>query len=71
MRSKSIKVNPKTVASTPEYSLLKTLFKEKGTLLLWNFEKQGINAGTLSDQVRYDSPNLRSRNRSSANIILS
>ena len=67
----SIKQKPSTVAKTPEYSLLKTVFIEKGITETVNLEIRGIKAGILFDHSSYSLPNFFSKNRSSANIIRS
>ena len=67
----STKTKPITVAKTPEYSLLNTVFKENGIIEgLYNL-RLGKNTGNPLAHVTYFSPNLRSKNRSSAYMMRS
>ena len=66
-----MKINPITAENTLEYSLLKILTNENGTLDFLKFNETGKKAEIELDHNIYFSPNLRSKNLSSANIILS
>ena len=63
--------NIRKIAARPFFSCFNTFFQLNVNPDFENFENFGINAGTKLAHSKYSAPNLRRKNCSSANIILS